>query len=144
MKDYPGKLPPVNRKKPKEKSVEEELEWDSNPVVYIYGGEAREFFTIGHLSTALGRAAVTIRSWEASGKLPKSPYRSPAPKRSAIQSKPKGKRLWTRAQIEGLLDIAGRTGCITDDKQSPPNKQFTEQATHLFIQLLNQEKENNK
>lgn len=140
-KDYPGRLPPVNRKKEEEKSDEvAEVEWDSKPVVYNHGGKAREFFTIRHLAMALNRSPVTIRSWEKRGVLPKSPFRSPAPSGSPIQgNKPKGKRLWTREQIEGLLQIASKTGCIVDEKQSPPNAQFTSQASQLFTSILQKE-----
>ena len=138
VKDYPGKLPPIQRRK-KEEETQESLRWDHKPVVYNYGGVAREFFTIRHLSAALGRSQVTIRSWENKGVLPKTPFRSPAPRQSAIQTKPKGKRLWTREQIEGLIKIAEETGCIIDDKQSPPNPQFTDKATQLFIQVREKE-----
>ena len=136
LKDYPGKKPPLRRENKEEEESYEYDGWDKKPVVYNVDGQAKEFFTIRHLAAALNRSPVTIRSWENSGKLPKSPYRSPAPKKSSIQSKPKGKRLWTRAQIEGLLSVAKETGCIVDDKQSPPNKEFTAKATRLFVDLL--------
>lgn len=140
-KDFPGRLPPVNRKNgDPEKDDSVDVQWDAKPVVYNYGGHAREFFTIGHLATALGRSPVTIRSWENKGVLPKSPFRSPSPKTSAIQGgKPKGKRLWTRSQIEGLLSIAAEEGCIVDEKQSPPTTNFTLRATDLFLEIREKE-----
>lgn len=137
---YPGKREPANRPKP-EVSAPPERHWSDRPVIYIYDGQSREFFTISHLSEALNRASVTIRGWENKGLLPKTPFRSPAPRRSTLTTgAPKGKRLWTRAQIEGILRIAEETGCIVDEAQSPPNAQFTAQVTRLFVQLLEAEK----
>lgn len=135
LKDFPGNRTPVRRDNADD-TEDTDDEWAEKPVVYNFGGVAREFFTIRHLAAALSRSPVTIRSWENKGVLPKSPYRSPAPKKSSIQTKPKGKRLWTRAQIEGLLSVAKECGCIVDDNQSPPNSEFTEKASQLFVDLL--------
>lgn len=143
VKDWPGSKPPVNRPSLFEEVPRPKPEdaWDYKPVVFVYGGRSREFFTIRHLSAALNRSPVTIRGWENKGLLPKSPYRSPAPKRATLPDAgpPKGKRLWTRAQIEGLLRIAAQSGCIVDEKQSKPNEEFTLKATELFLTLMKEE-----
>lgn len=135
-KDFPGSRTPVNRPSAKEHRQETESSWDENPVEYIVGGEPQEFFTIGHLARALGRSTVTIRSWENKGVFPRSGYRSPRPKTvPTFGTEPKGRRLWTREQIEGILRICAEERVITDPHQKPPSKQFTAKATELFLRL---------
>lgn len=137
LKDWPGRKQPVNRPS-QEQEPQDTDGWDKKPVVYIHGGVSREFFTIGHLADALGRSPVTIRSWESKGALPKSPYRSPRPRGETLPGKEKkGRRLWTRAQIEGILEIARTEGVILNG--NPPNKQFTLKVAALFRELLEQE-----
>ena len=138
LHDWPGKKRPVNRPEPEKKGPPDPLAWDIKPVVYVHGGVSREFFTIGHLADAFGRSPVTIRSWESKGVLPNSPYRSPRPRGEALPGKQsKGRRLWTRAQIEGMLRIAQEEGVILSGK--PPTKQFTQRVAALFRELLEQE-----
>lgn len=136
---FPGFRPPVNRPDPT--PTVEEQGWDYKPVFYFINGENLEFFTIGHLSKALNRSSVTIRSWENKGVLPRSPFRSPAPEVTPTYGTvPKGRRLWTREQIEGILEICKRLRVITDVHQKPPNKQFTAQVTELFLSILRDQK----
>ena len=142
LRDYPGKRPPVNRPNTTKASAPDPDPWDAKPAIYIHNGQSAEFFTIGHLAKALNRSPVTIRSWEKKGLLPKSLYRSPAPKVSTINGPPKGKRLWTRAQIEGLLQIATEENCIIDANQSTPTQQFTVRVAQLFKNLYEQDKRN--
>lgn len=143
---FPGKRKPANRPAPlTEPAPESVSHWDESPVVRLFGGQAREFFTIGHLAAALDRSVVTIRAWEKRGVLPQTPYRTPPPKGPERPStglggtSSKGRRLWTRAQIEGVLQIAQECGVITDPKQRPPNEQFTARVTALFLDLMNKE-----
>lgn len=133
--NWPGKRKPVNRvlEKPK---PEEPDGWDFKPLSYVYQGEKKEFFTISNLSAALGRSPVTIRSWENRGLLPKSPYRSPKPKGGRLPGvEQKGKRLWTREQIEGILSIASEEGVILNGQ--PPTPRFSQRVAELFIKLTN-------
>jgi hypothetical protein len=139
LRDYPGKRKPMMRPADVAPDVHDEQRWDANPKVIIHRDKAKEFFTIGHLSLALNRATVTIRSWEKKGVLPKSPFRSPPPRVSTVNGDPKGKRLWTREQIEGILDIAEQEGCIVDARQSPPTKEFTARVQQLFNEILSEE-----
>ena len=140
LKDYPGKRTPVNRHLT-QVSIEDSA-WDAKPAIYVYKGVSREFFKIGHLANALNRAPVTIRSWEKKGVLPISPYRTPAPRVSTVNGSPKGKRLWVRAQIEGILRIAREEGCIVNDDQSPPTPRFTARVQQLFQAIREQEESN--
>ena len=138
LQDFPGKRQPVMRPSVSAPGHDEHS-WDENPKTILHNGVAKEFFTIGHLADALNRATVTIRSWEKKGALPKSPFRSPPPRVSTVNGEPKGKRLWTRAQIEGIVQIAQEEGCIVDEKQSPPTERFTTRVQELFNRILQQE-----
>ena len=138
LRDWPGKKRPVNRPQELAHVTDVYEDWDKKPVVYIHGGVEREFFTIGHLADALGKSPVTIRSWENKGMLPKSPYRSPRPRGETLPgNRTKGKRLWTRGQIEGILRIAREQGVILNGK--PPTKTFAQHVADLFREILNQE-----
>lgn len=133
----PGKRKPVNRDVAPEPI--QESAWDENPTVYRIRGVEKEFFTISGLACALNRSVVTIRSWENKGLLPKSPYRSPKPKGEGLpNTSVKGRRLWTREQILGTIQIAKDEGVIFNGKA--PTKRFAQRVNQLYITLL--EKEN--
>lgn len=140
LKDFPGKRKPLNRVDTS--AVEDRVldPWDEKPVIYVYKGQSREFFTIGHLSKALNRSPVTIRSWEKKGLLPSSPYRSPSPRVSHINGPPKGKRLYVRDQIEGILQIAKEENCIIDAAQSAPTERFAQRVAQLYKLIREQDK----
>lgn len=131
----PGKKAPVNR--PVLTSTPE-VQWDLKPLVYMHNGKEREYFSISHLAAALDKAPVTIRSWENRGLLPPSPYRSPRPRRETIPGRdPKGKRLWTRDQINGIIEIAREEDVIFNG--TPPNQRFAERVRILFKTLLDKD-----
>lgn len=133
--NWPGKRKPINRVIPEEPSPVEEASWDDKPLFYVYKGKKREFFTISHLSAALGKSPVTIRAWENRGVLPKSPYRSPRPRGATLPNvEKKGKRLWTREQITGILSIASQEGVILNGK--PPTPRFAQKVSELFNTLI--------
>ena len=74
---------------------------------WTINGSPREFYSIGELAKAVGRKAVTLRSWEAKGWLPAPKYRTPKPSREQIPGKPaKGKRLYSREQVLYLVAAA--------------------------------------
>jgi hypothetical protein len=130
--NWPGKRKPVNRTDVPERP--EPAVWDEKPLKYMYKGVEREFFTISHLSTALGKAPVTIRSWENKGILPSSSYRSPRPRGGNLPgTTPKGKRLWTKDQILGIIQIAQEEKVIFNGKT--PTKRFAERVNTLYIKL---------
>lgn len=130
--DYPGRRKPINRASKKEKH--EDTGWADKPLVYKVGGEDHQFFTIGHLAKALGYSVQSIRAWENSMLLPKSRYRTPSPK---MANQPehlrKGRRLWTRGQIEGILRIASEEGVILNKK--PPTPAFARRVQALFNEI---------
>lgn len=130
---FPGSREPVNRNGGG--PAREAVVWDEKPLQYVMGGVEREFFTISHLATALGRSVVTIRSWENKGLLPKTPYRSPRPRGKTLPDKqPKGKRLWTREQVNGILMIARDEQVILNGK--PPTEHFAKRVLDLFRTIL--------
>lgn len=104
LPNYPGKRPPKNRKDSKPKSGSPLLEL--RPVTYKIKGVVHEFYTIGQLARALNRRVVTIRTWESKGYIPTASYRTPAPKQENPLGKkgPQGRRLYSRAQVEFLIN----------------------------------------
>lgn len=131
--DYPGRRKPVNRER-KLVPVDTPL-WDAKPVYYLVGGERREFFLIGALAKALDYSVQSIRAWEAAGLLPVTPFRSPRTKRPVAGGKSnKGKRLWTRTQIDGILALARKHRVILN--KQPPTAAFATDVAKLFNQLL--------
>lgn len=91
-----------------------------------------EFFGIGGLAAALNRSPVTLRTWEAEGVLPTSGWTKPGKDRD-----PRGRRrLWTRAQVEGIWRIAREEGVLEPGPRINILKtQFTGRVKALFEQL---------
>lgn len=127
--DYPGRRKPINRSPAK--AGGESADWAEKPLVYKVNGVDTEFFTIGHLAKALGYSVQSIRAWENGLLLPKSRYRTPNPR---LANQPevlqKGRRLWTREQIEGILRIASEEGVILNKK--PPTQRFAFRVQTFF------------
>ena len=140
--DYPGRRKPVGRTK---KAVVAEVpeEWDAKPVYYKLPGnpEKQEFFLISHLAKALGYSVQSIRAWEAQGLLARTPYRSPrtlAPVAAGRSNK--GKRLWTREQVLGIIRIAKKHRVIFPNRKGvkhPPTAAFATEVGEFFASLTN-------
>src|SRR5574341_103113 len=94
------------------KAQEKETErWDAKPFVFLVNGVEQEFFSIGQLGKALGnRSAVTLRKWEREGILPRSPY---AKRGKDVRG---NRRMYTRAMVEGLVQIAKEEKVFLPDK----------------------------
>jgi hypothetical protein len=131
--DYPGRRKPVNRGAKSEPVTDTPL-WDDKPVRYMVNGEVREFYTISHLAAALGYSVQSIRAWEDKGALPRSPFRSPRTAKPVAGGRSdKGKRLWTREQIEGIVRLARRHNVILNKR--PPTAAFARDVKVLFDKL---------
>ena len=102
--------------------------WDEHPLMYPVRGVETEFFTIGALARALGRSAATLREWEAHGVLPVARYRTGA------RNPAKAKRLYTRAQVEGIVKLAYEEDLMKGDRRPIP-KSFTDKVLALFKSL---------
>jgi hypothetical protein len=141
--DYPGRRKPVNRQ-PKKATPEDMPVWDAKPVYYLVGGEKREFFLISHLAKALEYSVQSIRAWEAAGLMPSTPYRSPKTRRPVAAGRSnKGKRLWTREQVEGILRLAKKHRVILPDRKGhkqPPTPAFARDVAQLFHGLVGDRK----
>jgi len=138
--DYPGRKKPVNRDKKVVTAVVDE-EWDAKPVYYRLPGqtEKQEFFLISHLAKALGYSVQSIRAWEAQGLLARTPYRSPrtaAPVAAGRSNK--GKRLWTREQVLGIIRLAKKHRVIFPNRKGvkhPPTPAFAAEVGEFFNSL---------
>jgi hypothetical protein len=120
LQDYPGKTPPKNRpgspgpKNPITPPEDDVPRWDRNPRIFMVKGVEQEFFTVGALAMALGKKPVTIRAWESNGVIPQASFRAPTPKGEQVPGKAvKGLRLYSRAQVELLIEAARRFGIDT-------------------------------
>lgn len=123
LPDYPGKTLPKNRGK-KGEALPEDLNGAKGKHYRINGADV-ELFTIGELARALGKKPVTLRMWEREGWIPKSTYRTPAPKGQQIPDRPsKGRRLYSREQVEFLAKAV--VSFSLDEKNSPNWNKFRE------------------
>lgn len=77
-----------------------ETEWDFRPQTWTINGVPTELFTIGSLSAATGFSPISLRRWESEGILPQPTVRTPPPSGRQAQGSKKGRRLYTRSQIE--------------------------------------------
>lgn len=101
--------------------------WDANPTIMSLNGVETEFFTIGALAHALNRQVVTIRKWERLGFLPKATYRTSGGRKD---------RLYTRAQVEGLVALAVEEKVYDPGIRIPiDTTNFPSRAASLFVAL---------
>lgn len=137
---YPGRRKPVNRDQPKDAADGDTPVWDTHPAYYVVAGERREFFYIGAMAKAIGYSVQAIRLWEGQGLMPNTPYRSPRTKAPVAGGRSdKGKRLWTREQIEGILRLAKKHRVILPGRsgvRNPPTPAFARDVAHLFNELV--------
>lgn len=108
--------------------------WEEKPRTYTVGGKDVEFFTVGQLAMALNRTSKTVRRWEEKGIIPVAIFRAPS-------KSPLGKqRLYTRAQVEGMMRIAKEEGLLYSNYQGIRKTRFTEKVTALFAKLASEER----
>lgn len=126
---YPGSATPIPTGPPPPEPAPAPDGWDASPMVFIFNGVETEFFTVGQLAKALGKSASTVREWERFGHLPLARYRT----RAVVEDKKK--RLYTRAQVEGLVRIAGEEGLLVWKPRNIRKTNFAVRATQLFRDL---------
>lgn len=128
---YPGSRKPLVRHPNRHHDAEERPDpdrWDAKPQVHKIAGEATELFTVGQLAQALGRRPVTIRTWERNKTLPNATVQLPG-RNQDVRGR---RRLYTRAQIEGLVKIAQEEGLLNGDRRSIRATDFTRRSFDLF------------
>lgn len=103
----------------------EDEPWDAHPLEIWYQGKQYEMFRIGALGKALGKDSVTIRSWIRKGWLPRNSFQT-APVRGTRGDA--GRRLWTRAQIEGIVRIAREEGLLEEKPPQMTKTNFTKRV----------------
>jgi hypothetical protein len=131
--NYPGRRKPINRNP--EPVVKETPVWDAKHTEYVVNGFKTQFFYIGALAKALGYSVQSIRAWEAAGLMPNTPFRSPRTARPVAGGRSnKGKRLWTREQIEGILRLAKKHKVILN--KVPPTPAFAADVARMFNELV--------
>lgn len=120
-------------------------EWDAKPLIKMFWGKEVELFTIGQLGSALGLKAVTIHSWEKKGWIPAPPLRTAPPRWGGLPNKAvKGRRLWTRAQVAGIVRIAreeGMIGTVGRKRKAVDETRFTKRVVALYEETLREIKE---
>lgn len=102
--------------------------WEASASEYALDGVVYEVFFIGHLARALGRKSVTIRLWEEQGYIPDTA------RASTVRGR-KGRRLYSRAQIDGLIRIAKEEGVYGSAHASLSRTDFRQKAQDLFLDL---------
>ena len=104
--------------------------WADVPYVELtMRGIVKRFYYISVLADMLGRRPPAIRKWERLGYLPDSGYRTPG------RNKNGQRRLYTRGQIEGIVEIAREEGLVGESNRNVGNTAFPARAAVLFKQL---------
>ena len=104
--------------------------WADQPHVdLVLKGESVRFYPVGVLAAKLERLPPAIRKWERLGYIPESGYRTPG---RTINGQ---RRLHTRAQIEGLVDLALEEGLLGESIRNVSATAFPARATALFKEL---------
>jgi hypothetical protein len=98
------------------------------PLILSMGGVRTEFWTISQLGLALNRKAGTIRKLEEEGNIPRAVWRRPA-----LDSRMR-RRLYSRKQIEGLIQIADEEGILRDKQRAISKTRFPARARALFAE----------
>lgn len=126
---YPGTTRPVG---PPVAAAEhasgstDSTDWDAGPAYHYLQGGLREFFAIGHLAQALGRSPKTIYKWEARGHFPVATFILNGSSRNGRR------RLYTRQQINGVIEIALDEGILTGRRRFIGTTAFPARCAELF------------
>ncbi|MDP9870442.1 MULTISPECIES: hypothetical protein [Streptosporangium] len=103
------------------------------PQIYDVRGRKVAFYKIGALARVLNRKSDTIRGWEEQGWLPRPPAAFPGrDPRNAASAKHGRRRLYTKALIIGIYQIAREEGILEPHARPIQETQFTARVTKLF------------
>jgi len=141
---YPGSKRKRKVIEPKKPEVVPDGAWDAKPKsVTLPNGNAVDMFTIGALAAALGRPVITIRAWMKEGYLPAAPYRLPGTK--DVNGKDhSGRRLYSRAMIEKLVDILRSAGLLEVKRiEWSVHRQLSNEIAEAWSNIRAEETKNN-
>lgn len=94
-------------------------------------GGTNLLFTIGELAQNLNRSSATVRRWEHLGFIPPATFIKPGKGRN-----PHGRRrLYSEAQVRGLLRIAEEEGILENPKAVIAGTKFVTKSFALFKEL---------
>lgn len=132
---YPGTNRQIVASRPTELAapVASRERWDSYPRKYMVRGKTVEFFPIGALAKALNRKVTTVRRWEQDGILPVTFWRSPSTDVRGRQ------RLYSRALIEAMIEIAREEGVLSPHGRNIHKTNFRARIYELFVRTANAE-----
>jgi hypothetical protein len=124
---YPGskqrKRDPKKESREKKEAIATATPWDARPLKRSIRGTDVEVFPIGALGKALDKKPVTLRKWITNGWMPDARYRT----KPALGTRgDKGRRLWTREQIELIRKIATEEGIVGTWHPDIPASNFTQ------------------
>jgi len=130
------------RRVKEEKVNKKDSDWTINPIKKtLPNGRDMEFYTIGALAVALGRPLVTIRYWMKEGYLPAPSYRL-GDKTDATGKEIKGRRLYSRAQIDVAVELFGKAGFLNKTRIQWPNQQLTDAVAEAWSNIRAEETKN--
>ena len=130
------------RRVKEEKVNKKDSDWTINPIKKtLPNGRDMEFYTIGALAVALGRPLVTIRYWMKEGYLPAPSYRL-GDKTDATGKEIKGRRLYSRAQIDVAVELFGKAGFLNKTRIQWPNEQLTDAIAEAWSNIRAEETKN--
>lgn len=137
MQRYPGSKKPIktfDRPSVPSKPEVDPFALPDGKKMWVEGREI-EFFTIGDLARCLNRQPVTMRKWESDGVIPKATYIKP----SKVKDSRGLRRLYSREQIEGLVQIAREEGVWEPNENGKwkliEDTDFRQRAYDLFVTL---------
>lgn len=106
------------------------LEGRKGEVIEV-GGKEVELFTIGQLGFFLGRKPQTIRKWERNKIIPRATFVKPG-SGGDVRGK---RRLYSRAQVEALVEAARQTGILHDLHRQVSKTDFTARVYAAFRKI---------
>lgn len=131
------------RRVKEEKVNKKDSDWTINPIKKtLPNGRDMEFYTIGALAVALGRPLVTIRYWMKEGYLPAPSYRL-GDKTDATGKEIKGRRLYSRAQIDVAVELFGKAGALDKTRIKWPNQKLTDAIAEAWSNIRVEETKDN-
>lgn len=92
-------------------------------------GQLTACYTLGQLASFLGRKAVTLRKWEASGVIPAAPFYIEG------EDQRGNRRYYSAGHVEGIVAIAKEEGILQDAARKIGDTKFQPRVKELFDRI---------